>query len=1797
MAYTCLSTALPTAGISLLFLTFVTFLCHVNCVTFSDPDNAYSQYLPNWTPDGRQGASFRFKSVRSDALLLLHHFNNRSSGEAVYNFWIELKGAKLQATHVFETFVETVTIGSSLDNDQWHSVDYSKDSAGSLTLRLNGKEQEIKLKSHKYGLAREKLSALTYTDSVVTLGGLAPSSSEMAPREFSRLLGCMEKIKFLSQNGVLQDIPVDSTVGTTDGCNNKCFTENHCQQGQCINQYYRTVCDCFDTGYEGQYCQQKGNMELTFHGQNYIQYQFNKLGQTVSRDKFRINLQFKVGEEHQAGVLFYATGSVPVETYLAVYMDNGRITVKMHTGSGDPMVTTSDTALNDDSWHKIFIRLDGRFLLVVIDDQSNSNQISGDMHQLHLDPDVYIGGGPALKGKPGLPVTYNYIGCLKEAYVDYDNLIGGVKMNSSMITFNGGTPIFECVELGHTPLTFPNKRSQLILNEWTTGELNLKFTFRTSFPDGILVHALISIDDTPDGFLNVHMVNGSLELQVDLGTNGGTNRQKAVNVGTSLHNTAWHDVHLAIRSGNILLTVDGRMVGIPHKHSMVSRSAIYLGSDVSGANTGFEGCMRQIHIQGNTLSPLKVINSDMANGVTIDGCQIALNPCASGELECENGGACTHETNGTKCTCNAKEYTGSRCQFPLFKKSCADYYRAGDRESGPKRIDVDGSGPVPAAHVMCDFSTGRLKTTIEHNFKAKTLLRSYGGPHLDFKLQYRDMTPELLAAFVKHSSGNCRQLFSYWCYESPIRLGKFTRVYGPTDNEISEYPDRFKTQCNGNRQTWQQDIGYMTRNLPITRMRVLNKKQTEFTRATLTLGPLECFESAAASKPNTVTFFTPESYLTLTPLKKSLSFIFRASAVGNVVFHQMRGDKIPNSILGYIAEENLFTFETNLNGKTDEVSVATTRSMIDGEWHTITIDINEPDILFIVDNDSEILSVPIGQSIGPFRGRLRLGGTPEVPAGKEGLMGCISAVTKDSVDIFLYDFYNEFKQDAIQPGCKSKCAKNPCKNGAQCVDKWTSYECVCAHPAQKGKNCEIDNTKDMVSFSEPTVHLEYTPSSTEFLTSNLHLSFRTYQSDALIFYANDHLHNFVQLELMDSAVLIFKYNSGRQIVEVMVDSRDVSTDDSESNSTDTMAMLLNDGAWVDVSIERDAEITVLKVNGEMMQEAGEPVNLLTQYHDDPFNGAEETVMPPRVFVSSDKVDNYTLALIGGAPDLMTSLPGLQGCIRGFMIGDEHLPLKPLATRKMQGVSTQCTDNCAQGACQNNGECTELWSSFRCNCTSTSYSGRLCSKDVGANFQSASLLVYPFTLYEDESDKSTEMDSLTFGFSTETDSGVLAYIRSDDEQQDMDKSIVVKLMDGNVEASVDFGNGPTTISIEGPFNDGYRHVVAFKRFGNRILFDVDNQDGNFTTLTDASPVQFTRRAALVAGGVEYNVTRFGLDGAGGFQGCIAGLDYNGIKPLELLFGAYAPSDSIGVSKAQCAMLKMDESESSDGDNGDGDMTSGKPAGSGSSHSRSSQSGISSEWNVKPAEGVEYVEPKKQKTKIDPEIIKYSIIAACALVILLLLVLIIRMACKLKQNDKEEEAATMEEMTPLRRKDLEQIDAAPTRNRTLAEGVPVSNSNSYTPVPREDPQPLPSQPPSQPPPSPQPQQQQPPQPQQVQSEPQVVATGQFTVEASPELKDEPPIPMIDDDVDDDEITEATPLTSNEDIPPPVPTSAPPHLTPPQPKKDIPSEDAPNGHEKDVPSESVPSESAPSESAPNGHKPLVKNDSILSESETAV
>lgn len=57
----------------------------------------------------------------------------------------------------------------------------------------------------------------------------------------------------------------------------------------------------------------------------------------------------------------------------------------------------------------------------------------------------------------------------------------------------------------------------------------------------------------------------------------------------------------------------------------------------------------------------------------------------------------------------------------LYKSSCEEYRHMGYDSSGVYKIDVDGNGPLPPAHVKCDFNsvTGVTTTIVENNLREK----------------------------------------------------------------------------------------------------------------------------------------------------------------------------------------------------------------------------------------------------------------------------------------------------------------------------------------------------------------------------------------------------------------------------------------------------------------------------------------------------------------------------------------------------------------------------------------------------------------------------------------------------------------------------------------------------------------------------------------------------------------------------------------------------------------------------------------------------------------------------------------------------------------------------------------------------------------------------------------------------------------------------------------------------------------------------------------------------------------------
>lgn len=70
------------------------------------------------------------------------------------------------------------------------------------------------------------------------------------------------------------------------------------------------------------------------------------------------------------------------------------------------------------------------------------------------------------------------------------------------------------------------------------------------------------------------------------------------------------------------------------------------------------------------------------------------------------------------------------------------------------------------------------------------------------------------------------------------------------------------------------------------------------------------------------------------------------------------------------------------------------------------------------------------------------------------LKGCIRDLTLNDELVDLARYVRAAPL-GVSSSCKPSCDPNPCKNGAECIESWGSYKCVCKNPlAHSGINCE-----------------------------------------------------------------------------------------------------------------------------------------------------------------------------------------------------------------------------------------------------------------------------------------------------------------------------------------------------------------------------------------------------------------------------------------------------------------------------------------------------------------------------------------------------------------------------------------------------------------------------------------------------------------------------------------------------------------------------------------------------------------------
>lgn len=72
-----------------------------------------------------------------------------------------------------------------------------------------------------------------------------------------------------------------------------------------------------------------------------------------------------------------------------------------------------------------------------------------------------------------------------------------------------------------------------------------------------------------------------------------------------------------------------------------------------------------------------------------------------------------------------------------FQKSCDYYYQSGDKITGVKQIDVDGSGPLNASYVLCNMTGSHAASVIDNSFGDSIQVRAPNMKHMTYKIEYR----------------------------------------------------------------------------------------------------------------------------------------------------------------------------------------------------------------------------------------------------------------------------------------------------------------------------------------------------------------------------------------------------------------------------------------------------------------------------------------------------------------------------------------------------------------------------------------------------------------------------------------------------------------------------------------------------------------------------------------------------------------------------------------------------------------------------------------------------------------------------------------------------------------------------------------------------------------------------------------------------------------------------------------------------------------------------------------------------
>ncbi|XP_023197172.1 neurexin-1a-like isoform X15 [Xiphophorus maculatus] len=1060
--------------------------------------------------------------------------------------------------------------GVAVSDGRWHAVRVKRDWRNT-SLEVDGRlEGWAEVKSQ-----RRDMTVLSHT----YMGGL-PADLYSSPLHLTSVSVREHHPAFrgwitaVSINGLL--VALNSSEGVT--VTTVCGPDHQCQNGGvCSVVNDQAVCDCSDTGYQGNDCSEaREEYVATFKGSEYFCYDLSPNPIQSSSDE--ITLSFKTLQRN--GLMLHTGKSAD---YVNLALKNGAVSLVINLGSGafEALVEPVNGKFNDNAWHDVKVTRNlrqhsgiGHAMVTISVDGilTTTGYTQEDYTMLGSDDFFYVGGSPSTADLPGSPVSNNFMGCLKE--VVYKN--NDVRLELSRLAKEGdpkmkvsGVVSFKCESVATLdPVTFDTPESFVALNKWMAKKAgSISFDFRTTEPNGLMLfsHGKSRQQQRKDprtpptvkvDFFAIEMLDGHLYLLLDMGS--GTTKTKAID--KKVNDGEWYHVDFQRdgRSGTISVNSVRTAYTAPGDSEILDLDdTLYLGGlpeDRGGLifptevwtallNYGYVGCIRDLFVDGQSKDIRRLAEAQRAVGVKPSCSRELPKQCLSNP--CQHNGNCREGWNRYVCDCSGTGYLGRSCerdatilsydgskfmkvQLPVAMHTEAEDVSLRFRSQRAYGILMATTSRNSADTLRLELDGGRVRLTVNLGKGPETIFAGSGLNDNEWHTvrvvrrgKSLKLTVDDLQTVEGQMAGDHTQLEFHNVETGIVTEKRFMPIV----------PSNF--------------IGHL-QGLTLNGMPYIDlckNGDIDYCELNAVIG----YKSIVADP---ITFRSRSSFVTLPTLQAYYSMhLFMqfktTSPDGLILFN--RGDG--NDFIVIELVKGYLHYISDLGNGAHLIKGNSNSPLNDNHWHNVHIS-RDTNNLHTVKIDTKVTTqTTMGAKNLDLKGDLYIGGVtkemyrelPKLVHSREGFQGCLATLDLNGrLPDLLADALTTVGQ--VERGCEgpsTTCQEDSCSNQGVCLQQWEGFTCDCSMTSYAGPLCNDAGTTYIFGRDGGVVIYTWPPNERPSTRADrLALGFSTQQKHAVLLRVDSAsgLGDYLQLQI-DKGNIRVVFNVGTDDINIEESSK------------------------------------------------------------------------------------------------------------------------------------------------------------------------------------------------------------------------------------------------------------------------------------------------------------------------------------------------------------------------------------------------------------------------------------------------------------------------------------------------------------------------------------------------------------------------------------------------------------------------------------------------------------------------------------